>query len=230
MATKIARLKRIATAKDAPVVGVAVTITENRNTHAGVIYRDDKDNVWLLHLEFHCQLVNETFPTLYLCADPELEYEDAEAVAGHCRLIAEDMPTIRFALHYNPKARFERSGGRILLLKEGKGLNCSTFVLSIFHSAGPSLITKDGWPKRASDKSWQKFLVKLLSARAPTWYTRRVAKDIGCARVRPEEVAGACLEDTLPTAPTAFVACERNSMVVIDALQKYTKRTVRTKW
>jgi hypothetical protein len=230
MATKSARLKRIVSAKDAPVVGVALTITEGRNTHVGLIYRDDEDKVWLLHLAFHCELVSEVFPASYICADPELEYEDAEAVAGHCRLIADDMPTIRFALHYNPKATFSRSGNRMLLLKEGKGLNCSTFVLTVFQSAGPRLINKDGWPKRDSDKSWQKHLVEMLSKRAPAWHTRRVAKDIGCARIRPEEVAGACLEDVLPAQPAAFAACERNSLIVIDALQKHTRRTARTSW
>lgn len=228
MASKRSRIKRIAKNSDAPIVGVAVTITPHRNTHAGVIYHDAAGNVRILHLAFHLKLEEIPWDASYLCVVPNLEDEDAEVVAAHCRLIADGKPTIHFAIHYNPKARLQKVGGTVLLLHEGKGLNCSTFVLTVFESAGPKLLTKVGWEKRESDKSWQRFLVNLLrSHNAPLTYVKRVAKDIGCARVRPEEVAGACLERDLPA---NFSQCEPNGLAVISELAKHTKRTIKAKW
>jgi hypothetical protein len=225
MAPQLFRLKRIRKPEDAPIVGVGVTITADRNSHAGIVYRDIYDNVRLLHLAFHHDLRNGLFDVSYLCADPELEYEDAEAVAAHCRLIAEDMPLIRFALHYNPRATLVKRGNRMLLLREGKGLNCSTFVLTVFKDAGPLLINMQGWKKRDSDRPWHKTLIKILIGKgASRQYVKRVANDIGCARVRPEEVAGACLE---PSLPADFEQCEPNGLVVIEALVNHTGRTLR---
>ena len=110
------------------------------------------------------------------------------------------------------------------LSMEGKGLNCSTFVLTIFHEAGPTLVNFAGWPKRASDRAWHQHLVKLLRPLVPAWYFKKVVKDIGCARVRPEEVAGACLEDDLPT---SFPPCEANGRHVLQGAERHTGRKSR---
>ena len=162
MATKIDRLKVIRSEADAPIVGVAITITSHRNTHCGILYRDADDRVLLLHLRFHLNLASEALNNSYMCADPELEVEDAEAVAGHCRLIAKDQPPIWFAIHHNRLASFGLVRGKIALLKEGKGLNCSTFVMAVFQRAGPGLVDFTNWPKRDSDKAWQRQLVNML--------------------------------------------------------------------
>jgi hypothetical protein len=224
MPTNHNRLKDITNINDAPVVGVAVTVTNERNTHTGILYRDENDRVWLLHLRFHCSLENRDFDPSYLCAEPDLEPEDAEVVAGHCRSIARDNPPIWFAIHYNTRARIGEEAGRMALSMEGKGLNCSTFVLTVFQSAGPALVDFARWPKRASDRAWHRHLMSMLRPRVPLWYFKKVAKDIGCARVRPEEVAGACLEDGLPV---SFPQCEASGRHVLRAVEGHTGRKSR---
>jgi hypothetical protein len=234
MATKPERVKKI-TRQDAPTAGVAVTITPDKNTHVGVLYRDDKDDVYLLHLKFHCDLVNQSVdpldksadlmdPSEFLCADPCLEMEDAEAVAGHCRAIARDNPPIWFAIHYNPDARLAEQQGKVKLVGDNKGLNCSTFVLAVFKHAGPGLVAIGGWPQRASDKTWHRQLVRILRLKAPRWHADRVEKDVGCARVRPEEVAGACLEEDLPA---THRQCIPNGVVVRQHATRHTGRASR---
>ena len=222
MVTKHARLKPVS-AENAPVIGVAITITKGGNTHAGIVYRDEKDKPRLLHLEFHKSLKNDPIGPDYLCADPELEIEDAEVVGGYCRQIATDNPPIWFAIHYNPHAKFAKFKEKMAFTGDDKGLNCSTFVLTIFSSAGPRLIDTSNWPKRPEDKAWHEKLVKFLeSTDASPAHIKRVKKDIGCARIRPEEVAGACLEEVPPYAK--FQACELNGQYVVAEIVKHTGR------
>jgi hypothetical protein len=226
MATKYKRLKKIGKPAEAPVVGIAITVTPHFNTHAGILYPDENNHIRMLHLEFHWSLRCPLFDySSYLCADPELENEDAEAVAAHCRLIAKQQPQIWFAIHHNPKASFGRVGEKIVLLKEGKGLNCSTFVIAVFKHAGPELIDFNSWGKRPSDIAWQKQLLQWLKPKCPEIHWRRVAKDIGCARVRPEEIAGACLEEELPA---GFLKCIENGKYVLEQISKHVGR--QSKW
>jgi hypothetical protein len=228
MVTKRNRLKRIAKPDDCPIVGVAITITRHRNSHAGIVFRDTQDRVRLLHLAFHHDLKYESFNGAeYLCADPEFEHEDAEIVAAHCRLIASIAPNtptayIKFAIHYNPAARIRVQGQTITVEHEGKGLNCSTFILTVFARAGPSLIDFTTWRTRESDAKWHRYLVNLLKRCAPEPHWKKVEQDIGCARVRPEEVAGACLEDPVPA---NFDQCEANGVFALGEVAKHVRRT-----
>ena len=222
MAIKKERLDKISTA-NAPIVGVAISIMPLGNTHTGVIYRDADNHVLFLHLEFHLRLKNTNFDTSYLCADPCLETEDAEAVAGYCRLLANGIAPIQFAIHYNTIGRFVKRKEQVVLTKEGKGLNCSTFVMTIFNSAGNPLIDFERWPKRPTDIIWHQKLIAFLKSEGATLnHIKKVAKDIGCARVRPEEVVGACLE--APAFKVPFLQCEMNGDYVVEEIEKHTKR------
>jgi len=223
MATNHDRLKALA--GDFPAVAVAITVAPAGNTHVGLLYCDENDLPRLLHLRFDCFLEDSPFPPDYLYGDPNLDDIDKEMVAGHCRLIAAKNPPIRFAIHYNPRARLIQREDTILLEKEGKGLNCVTFALAVFEHAGPGLINTDGWPKRPEDVPWHKRLVlQLLAQGVPRWYVKKVAKDIGCVRVRPEEATGACLEDNLPA---TFVQCQPNGIFVRGVISKHTRRRIR---
>jgi hypothetical protein len=225
MATKRDRLKTISSLEDCPIVGVGITITHFNNSHTGIIFRDTQDRVRLLHLAFHHDLKNDAFNSAeYLCADPEFDYEDAEIIAAHCRLLASLAPTtrIKFAIHHNPAARLKLQAQTVTVEHDGKGLNCSTFVLAVFAEAGPALIDFSTWRKRDADARWHKFLISLLKKHAPESHWKKVEQDIGCARVRPEEVAGACLEDGLPA---HFEKCEANGFFALAEVAKHVGRT-----
>ena len=130
----------------------------------------------------------------YLWVAPNIELEDAEIVAGHCRSIARDRPPIWFSIRADAKTKLIEVRGKVSLKSPYEGMNCATFVLAVFQWAGPMLVDLKGWKKRPRDKKWHEQLIKWLQARkSPAWYVKKVTKDIGCIRVRPEEVAGACL-------------------------------------
>jgi hypothetical protein len=228
MPNNISRLKTSLSKGD--VIGVAVTITEeHRNTHTGIAYRDQAGRIKILHLRFHYDLADEDIDPSYLCAVPDLDAEDQEIIAGHCRSIARDKPPIWFAIRADAKTRLVVRNGKFGLTNHREGMNCSTFVMAVFHFAGPTLVDLTEWRKRESDRLWHEQLVKWLKEkkppRPPIWYVNKVEKDIGCARVRPEEVAGACLEDYHPV---AFAECERNGKIVLQATAKHTHRN--SKW
>src|SRR5205823_2075618 len=118
--------------------------------------------------------------------------------------------------------RFEVTDANVeLVFPEGTGwLNCSTFVLTVFASAGPSLVDPRGWPARPrEDAPWQAQLVKMVAGhpRATREHIRRIRKDVGRARIRPEEAAGATLERDLP-AP--FDRCEPNGKVILELMRR----------
>jgi hypothetical protein len=106
----------------------------------------------------------------------------------------------------------------LVLPEEKRWLNCSTFVLTVFKSAGPRLIDASGWPDRPEeDRAWQAQLVEWLSKEASPEHIARVSRDIGRARIRPEETSGACLEESLPT---HFEQCEPNGKAIMQYLDK----------
>lgn len=102
--------------------------------------------------------------------------------------------------------------------------NCSTFVLTVFAEAGPSLIDFTTWRTRESDAKWHRHLVAFLKRCAPEPHWKKVEQDIGCARVRPEEVAGACFEDPVPA---NFDQCEANGAFALGEVAKHVRRTSR---
>ena len=111
--------------------------------HVGILYSaDDEGSFRLLHLRWYQWPEDVPFDDgSYLFADPSMAEEDSEIVAGHCRLIAKNMPNVRFSINFNPKASIVSSTkSPAKLVAESKGLNCSTWVLAIFKHAGPALI------------------------------------------------------------------------------------------
>ena len=95
-------------------------------------------------------------------------------------------------------------------------MNCSTFVLTVFQSAGPKLIDPIGWPDRPDeDRKMQRQLIQWLWPEAGCKHIKRLMPDVGRARIRPEETAGACLEDELPA---QFSECERSGKIVVSLI------------
>lgn len=92
-------------------------------------------------------------------------------------------------------ATFARSSGEIRL-NESIGFTCSTFVLRLFSSTGITLIDEPTWETGRSearieeDTAAQKKLVEFLRDRDPA-HAAAVEREIGCTRIRAEEVAAA---------------------------------------
>lgn len=96
--------------------------------------------------------------------------------------------------------------------------SCATFVLAIFQSLQLPLVDLRSWPTRPEDVPWQEKIVAYLrssSNPATQAHAERVAQDIGCARLRPEEVAAAASATSLPA---SFAHVQQAASVIIAAL------------
>jgi hypothetical protein len=71
--------------------------------------------------------------------------------------------------------------------------------MKVFENHGSALINRDGWPKRAEDKiAFQKWIEHLEKQDKKQAQKNKDAIE-KAIRFRAEEVAGACLEDNLPS-------------------------------
>jgi hypothetical protein len=72
-------------------------------------------------------------------------------------------------------------------------------VLIVSLQAGTRLIPLESWEERPEDREWPPSRPDLLiRTNAPPGHLEGVRMEIGCARIRPEGVAGACLEEDRP--------------------------------
>lgn len=200
-------------------IAVAIGFAQSGNTHSGILHRGKDGRLSVLHLRFHCKLENEIHdPSVYSIAVPNLTRDRQKFYQALCRKIVNAHPLIRFALRYGDNS-FDTATGQIVLAKDGLGLNCATFVLAIFRSYGFDLVDFSTWQYRAQDAVWHRELVTMVRAQTdcdgPNHATL-IASEIGCARVRPEEVAGACLEDALPA---DFDKCRDNGIWIVARLR-----------
>lgn len=216
--------------KNNPVqfIAVAVCKTDSINTHAGIVYRHDGDKLRLLHFAWHHKLIEEDFikwQDLYVCVDPNLLRADKVALCGLCKRIytsEKNRNSIPYTLALDGRVQIHPVTKDFILPSEGVGVNCATFVVHVFDSAKNPLLVTEGWPlakDRPGDKERQQTLVDFLSNslnESEREQAKLIASDVGnCFRIRPEEVAGACLEDKLPA---NYASCEPNGIRILELL------------
>jgi hypothetical protein len=209
------------------VVAVAICRTGHGNTHTGVVYRDFDGRLLLFHQAWQHETRNEPLDGArtdlggsFLCVSPDIDRDRARNLAALCELIAATGEPIAYALRDDPEALFDEHTGR-LTLPNGKGLSCSTFVLALFRSARLPLVDTTDWPTdRPGDRAFQELLVHILEhTGASPDHVAAVRTEIGCARIRPEEVAGAALFSALPV---RHPGAEAAGLVLIERLDAGT--------
>ncbi len=201
--------------------GIAVCRLRNGGRHAGVLYRSEgTSDVILLHLAWHHDLRNETPSQSYFWLRPAVPQRRLRQVAAMCRMVwrANGNGGIPYAFD-PPNDSFNSQTGGILLGPTRHGLTCATFVLAIFEAAGLCIATYDSWPiDRKGDRDWQKWVIEQLETSNPpaaNEHIEAVRSQIGCARFRPEEVAGAALGSPLPA---SFDVASKNGLLVLRRL------------
>lgn len=209
-----------------PIETVAVAVCRaGGGTHAGVAYRGPDGTAKLLHLAFHEDLREDDFDRYrprYVCVVPNLPRPDLVALAGYCRRIyrANAARRIPYNLAYEAGTKFDPGTGDCVLAEGGTGMRCATFVVHLFRSAGNPIIDVREWRVREpEDGRRQAELVEAMQRAPSPVYQREAARirgEIGCPRVRPEDVGGGCLEDVLP-AP--FEWCDCNGRCVLAMLR-----------
>ncbi len=142
-----------------------------------------------------------------------LEAEEENDVRGMCRLIHDrqndsDQASayrIPYAFRHGNNDRFNASNGELMLV-DGLGLTCSTFVLSVFESAEVPLVRLDSWKRRAEDDARHETLLARMRNGIPEQgippadpeHVKQVENELPCIRIRPEEIAAAGFFDELP--------------------------------
>lgn len=136
-----------------------------------------------------------------------------------CRLISERHGDLGlpYGLSYQI-GRFDPQTAELLLDDGAVGLTCATFVLAVFASCGVRLIDTENWPERPEDAEWHKAIIAALSRRASPEHIAAVTTETGCARFRPEEVAGASSLEDPPRQFEEVVGAAQEVMVELGKL------------
>jgi hypothetical protein len=196
--------------RNVPALAIFILRTAG-GTHTGIIHRN-RGTLWVLDLCWHERLRSTPCREDYACVIPDLEPEEINDITGMCRLIDrrhQERATrggflIPYAFRANHNTRFSDLTGE-LMLGDGVGLSCSTFVMTVFESAKVSLVDLTGWPARSEDEAQQARLLRMMregilgfAPPAPPEHIARVQGELPCVRVRPEEVAALAMAVRLP--------------------------------
>jgi hypothetical protein len=170
--------------------------------HTVLVYRDDDDQVQMLHLCGHHDL-RKSPPSrkCRLWGEPNIEAENAVMVAAHAARVWNQLPSGKLPYGFSdPQGFFDERG--VMVVSEDKiGLTCASLVLAIFHISGSALVEYSTWKPRADDVVAQFELKRELLANDPV-HSTRAATQIGKVRYRPLEVVGAAVGRKLPMKAT----------------------------
>ncbi len=196
--------------RNVPALAIFIMRTDG-GTHTGILHRN-RGALWVLDLCWHERLRSSPCRDDFACVVPDLEPEEINDITGMCRLIdrrhQERAVTGAFLIPYAFRAdnntRFSAVTGE-LMLGDGAGLSCSTFVMTVFESSKVSLLDLTGWPARPEDEAQQARLLRMMqegilgfAPPASPEHIERVRGELPCVRVRPEEVAASAMAVRLP--------------------------------
>lgn len=184
-----------------PTEDAVVTVMKGAvGAHVGILYRvDDEGTRRHLHLAWHFKLMDEAIPPtddvfwIEPCLD-DLALADLRASA---RLIAKRQQDGRVPYAFRPAdARFNPAG--TLQLNQSHGLTCATFIILVFVHASINLLDATTWDqdrsseRRREDDAAQVRLADYLRKEPEAQkHAELVAGEVGCTRIRAEEVAAA---------------------------------------
>lgn len=198
--------------------------------HAGILYRDTNRRLFKLHFGGHWYLGNDRYANDAACSIPDIDAgqpdkADGEWIAGYCEKVAASTRNnkIPYNLKYDEEVSFDDATGDISLGPTSTGLSCATFVLAVLRSSGNKLIDAVRWPQAiGDDKAGQiRFVNMMLDSKNPGAQRqgRIINAEIGTPRIRPDHVAGACLEPH-STWPIRYAICDRNAANVVAELDR----------
>lgn len=196
---------------------VAIRTVDQDQRHVAILHQDQGE-VYRLDLAWHFHLRNDVFgSSRYLWIDAPIPNVRKRQLAAKCRQIWRANRHNRIPFGFGqPTDCFDETTHEYLIGPSKHGLTCASFVLAVFHSAGIVLIKYDSWPvDRGGDREWQDAIIAELEQQgAQPEHIQALRNDVGCARFRPEEVAGAATQQP----PCEFAAAERVSRDLLTAL------------
>jgi hypothetical protein len=213
-----------------PIPDLAIFIMRtDTGTHTGILHRDH-GVLFTLDLCWHRMLRASRCRNVEACVVPDLDPDEVNDATAMCRLIHarhnDPDPQRRYNIPYSflsgHNNRFNNATGE-LMLTDGLGLTCSTFVLAVFESVYLPLIDFATWEPRAEDDARHAQLLADMETGFPQHgippaepeHIAAVAAELPCIRVRPEEVAAAGMSDARMV---AFRQAERGGRWILELL------------
>ncbi len=196
-----------------PELAIFIMRTED-GTHTGILFRVN-GVLFIQDVMWHERFRSAPCPPgkvphfVTLALEPEQEHR----VRMMCHLIHDRQNGRGSSSEYKIPYAFRFGNDRFDLqtaefrLEDGLGLSCSTFVLTLFNSVHLPLVDLTGWPNREDDITRHRSLLEKMRngiprsniPPAPPEHVDRVAAEVDCIRVRPEEVAATALYNHFPT-------------------------------
>lgn len=178
-------------------------------THTGILFMN-KGIRHIQDVQWHERFRSQVCQGKYDFVVPILEDEEVNDVSGVCRLIhgrQASNPKYKIPYAFHPANSFFEPTTGELVLGDGLGLSCSTFVLKVFEAGQVRLVDVDQWPTRPEDDARHEQLLADMERGFPDYgisgadaeHIAKVRATLPCIRVRPEEVAGCGLLDLIPT-------------------------------
>lgn len=195
--------------------------------HVALFYQsDDSGSRRLLHQAWHHKTCDDDPGTYADEAEialqwvaPGLDDDELNDLRTHAALVAKHIRarTIPYAIAARDAAIL--SDGSVTL-GESLGLTCATFLLALFDAAQVKLLALGSWDTDRTaercdeDEAAQRQIVLHLRSHDPG-HARLVEQDVGCTRVRAEEVAAA---SGMTERPADFARVEPEGRSVLSRL------------
>ena len=171
--------------------------------HAGIAYRHQAGEMKILHLAGHNRVQSAPLSAVWAQVVPHMDPIELQIVAANCATLAKVHPVVPYGLACRGKFNED---GTYAPGQAGEGLTCASFVQKVFEWSRTPLVDVSTWTARADDRAAQEALVDYLrQTAADPEHIELVRRDIGCIRVRPEEVGAAT---AVGTRPMAFLVAE----------------------
>lgn len=175
-------------------VGIVVSLNRRmRFSHCGVAY-NIQNTLKIIHLATHKDVrVDEDWGHFLIWVKPKMPAIVQDTLIPFFEVIESKINAgayhIPYGFKYENYSSFDRNGD-LTLGKGSKGLSCSTYVITLFHSIGIDLVDIENWPSRKEDLPWYSFIIGIFtSGGMKSELLENLKKEIGAPRFRPEETA-----------------------------------------
>lgn len=214
-----------------------IAVGIRQTCHAGLFYRDEDTGLRYLHLGWHYDLQNTDPDPQDAWVEPQIRRSRALVFARLCKKIwlwSLNGGRIPFAFSHPGTSQFDVESGALSLCDGAIGLTCAEFVRAVLRSHGVEVVDTANWIVRPADVVRQEWAIGEMKRQIETaertgrWTPKTPTREHLEAvilrkkeiRVRPEEVAGACLTFTVTKGPRDMCKAETAGVLVMHCLER----------
>lgn len=184
-------------------IGVAIKEVMPNRRHVGLFYDFDGESRFL-HLGWHQDVRDQPFPFQdeYLGATFGIELDRIAkiALAGFLNAVEASIGLVPYGIDFDLAINAITPEATLAPMPLGKGMTCATFVAAVLNAASYMPIAPGTWSSDdPEDIEWQHWVIEMMEkTQVPQEHIAKVREDLGCKRLRPEQIAGACTMASWP--------------------------------